>query len=78
MDVNPRGVTIILPVLARILTPPQHIVNIFCHLHPLSYYVVILRYFFRFLFSSLCCAVIDLVAGIVHEVLFRYILLLGL
>ena len=32
--------------------------------------VVMLRYFFRILFSSLCCAAIDLVAGIVHGVLF--------
>ena len=69
---------IILSVLARILTPPQHIVKIFCRLHRLSYYVVILRYFFRILLPSLCCAVIDFVAGIVHGVLFRYILLLGL
>ena len=60
---------IILPVLARLLTPPQHIVKFFCRLHRLSYYVVMLRYFFRILFSSLCCAVINFVAGIVHGVL---------
>ena len=55
------------PVLARILTPPQHVVKFFCRLHRLSYYVVMLRYFFRILFSSLCC-VIGFVAGIVHGV----------
>ena len=52
--------------------------KIFCRLHRLYYHVVMLRYFFHILFSSLCCAVIDFVAGIVHGVLFRYILLLGL
>ena len=57
-------------LLACILTPPQHIVKFFCYLHRLSYYVVMLGYFFRILFSSLCCAVIDFVAGIVHGVLF--------
>ena len=31
-----------------------------------------LRYIFRILFSSLCCAVIDFVAGIVHGVLLIY------
>ena len=44
--------------------------KIFCHPHRLAYYVVMLRYFFRILFSSLCCAVISFVAGIFHEVLF--------
>ena len=58
------------PVLARILTPPQHTVKFFCHFHRLPYYVVMLRYFFRTLFSSLCCAVIGFVASIFHEVLF--------
>ena len=46
--------------------------KIFCHLHHLSYYVVMLRYILRILFSSLCCAVIDFVAGIVHGVLLIY------
>ena len=55
--------------LACILTLPQHIVKIFYHLHRLSYYVVMLRYFFCILFSSLYCAVIGFVAGIVHGVL---------
>ena len=41
---------IILSVLARILTPPQYIVNFFCRLHRLSYYVAMLGYFFRILF----------------------------
>ena len=58
------------PVLAHILTPPQHVVKFFCHLHRLSYYVVMLRYIFRILFSSLCCAVIGFVAGIFHGVIF--------
>ena len=58
------------PVLARILTPLQHIVKFFCHLHHLCYYVVMLRYFFHILFSSLCCAVIGFVTGIVRGVLF--------
>ena len=57
-------------LLACILTPPQHIVKFFCYLHRLSYYVVMLRYFFRILFSSLCCAVIDFIAVIVHGALF--------
>ena len=43
--------------LARILTPPQHTVKFFCHLHRLYYYVLMLRYFFRILFCSLYCAV---------------------
>ena len=38
------------PALVRILTPPQHIVRIFCHLHRRSYYAVMLRYFFAFYF----------------------------
>ena len=58
------------PELARSLTPPQHTAKFFCHLHRLSYYVVMLRYFFRILFSSLCCGVIGFVAGIFHKVLF--------
>ena len=58
------------PELARILTPPRHVVKFFCRLHRLSYYVVMLRYFFRILFSSLCCAVIGFVAGILHGVIF--------
>ena len=58
------------PVLARILTPPQHIVKFFCHLHCLSYYVIMLRYFFRILFSSLCCAVAGFVADNIRGVLF--------
>ena len=57
-------------VLARIVTPPQHVVKFFCHLHRLSYYVVMLQYFFRILFSSHCCAAMSFVAGIFHGVLF--------
>ena len=57
------------PLLARILTP-QHIVKFFCHLYRLSYYVVMLQYFFRILFSSLCCAVTGFVAGNIRGVLF--------
>ena len=38
----------------------------FCCLHHLSYYVVMLQYLFCILFSSLCCAVIDFVTGIVR------------
>ena len=72
---GPRGVAfmikfIILSVLACILTLPQHFVKNFCHLHRLSYYVVILWYFFCILSTSLCCGVIDFVAGIVHGALF--------
>ena len=44
-----QGAGVTEPVLARILTP-QHVVRIFCRLHRLSYYVVMLRYFFRILF----------------------------
>ena len=61
-EVRPRGTGCFdgnLPpyqsALARILTPPQHIVKNFCRLHRLSYYIVMLRYFFRILFSSLLC-----------------------
>ena len=57
-------------VLTRIVTPPQYVVKFFCHLHRLYYYVVMLRYFFRILFSSLCCAVISFVAGTFHGVHF--------
>ena len=69
---------IILSVLARILTPLQHIVEYFCRLRRLSYYVVMLRYFFEFYFILSVMLLIGFVAGIVHGVLFRYILLLGL
>ena len=57
------------PVLAHILTP-QHIVKFFCHPHRRSSYAVMLRYFSRILFSSLCWAVIGFVADIIHGVLF--------
>ena len=57
------------PILVRILTPPQYIVKSFCCLYRLSY-CCNASIFFRILFSSLYCAVIDFVAGIVHGVLF--------
>ena len=64
------------PILARILALPGHSPKLFCRLLRLPYYAIyfVLIFFSYFTFSSLfCCAVIDIVVGIIHGIYFRYL-----